>query len=234
MTQHIIALGGGGFSMEPGNPLLDRYVLDTTGKSRPRVCFLAQATAESTPYILKFFEAMTTLGAIPSHLSLFGTPPRPDRREFLLTQDVIFVGGGNTKSLLILWRGWGVDAILREAYARGVVLAGISAGANCWFEQCITDSITPELNMMDCLGFLPGSYCPHYDGEAQRRPTFHRLVREGRVKDGIACDDGAAAHFVDGALAHVISSRPQAKGYRVVRGEDGAAVETVLETRYLG
>ncbi len=234
MTKHIIALGGGGFSMEPGNPLLDQYVLNASGKPRPRVCFLPQASGEWRDYIIHFYEAMVALDAKPSHLSLFGTPPRGDLRDFVLSQDVIYVGGGNTKSMLVLWQAWGVDAILREAYERGVVLAGISAGANCWFEQCITDSVTPELNMMNCLGFLPGSYCPHYDGEAQRRPTFHRLITAGHIKDGIACDDGAAAHFIDGELARVVSSRPNAKGYRVMRGAEGEAVESEIKAQYLG
>jgi len=234
MPKHIIALGGGGFSMEPENPLLDLYVLNASGQLRPAVCFLPQASGESRDYMAKFYEAMTKLDAQPSHLSLFDTPPRPDMRDFLLSQDVIYVGGGNTKSMIVLWQAWGVDAMLREAYERGVVLAGISAGANCWFEQCITDSVTPELNLMDCLGFLPGSYCPHYDGEAQRRPTFHRLIASGAIKDGIACDDGAAAHFVDGELVCVVSSRPQVKGYRVMRGVDGEAVESEIETQYLG
>ena len=238
MTQHIIALGGGGFSMEPDNPLLDRYVLDTAGKPRPCVCFLAQASSESPDYTLRFYKAMVALDAKPSHLSLFATPPRGDMRDFLLAQDVIYVGGGSTKSMLALWRDWGVDVILREACERGIVLSGVSAGANCWFEACVTDSATPHLSALGrCLGFLPGSFCPHYDGESQRRPTYQRLIASGAITGGIACDDGAAAHYIDGILARVVSSRPNAKGYRLTRGADGAdatAVETELATQYLG
>jgi peptidase E len=232
--KQVIALGGGGFSMEPDNPLLDHYILDATGKSRPKVCFLGQATGDDMRYIANFYAAMASLDPRPSHLSLFQTPPRGDMHDFVLSQDVIYVGGGNTKSMLALWRAWELDATLRTAYARGVVLAGISAGANCWFEQCITDSATPELSSIDCLGMLAGSFCPHYDGEVMRRPTFHRLIAADEIKDGIACDDGAAAHYVDGELMRVVSSRPNAKGYRLTRGADGKAIEREIETDYLG
>jgi peptidase E len=234
-VRHIIALGGGGFSMEPDNPLLDQYILDATGKPRPKVCFLGQASGDDPRYAFNFYAAMAKRDVEPSHLSLFQTPPRNDMRAFLLAQDVIYVGGGNTKSLLALWRAWELDSILREAYECGVVLAGISAGANCWFEECVSDSVAPQLSAYrDCLGFLPGSFCPHYDGEAQRRPAYHRLIANGEIKDGIACDDSAAAHYVDGELARVVSSRPNAKGYRLERGADGQAVEREIETRYLG
>lgn len=233
--KQIITLGGGGFSMEPDNPLLDRYILDATGKPRPKVCNLAQATGEHPHSVLKFFEAMASLEARPSLLSLFRTPPIADMEGFLLSHDVIYVGGGNVKSLIILWRGWGIDAMLRKAYEQGVVLAGISAGANCWFEECVSDSVAPQLSAYkDCLGFLPGSFCPHYDGEIMRRPTFQRLIAAGEIKDGISCDDGAAAHYVDGELARVVSSRPNAKGYSLTRGADGEAIEREIETHYLG
>jgi peptidase E len=233
--KQVIALGGGGFSMEPDNPLLDRYILDATGKPRPTVCFLAQATGESPPYLLKFFEGMARLDARPSLLSLFRTPPIADLEGFLLSHDVICVGGGNVKSLIILWRGWGQDLMLRKAYEQGVVLAGISAGANCWFEECVSDSVASQLSAYkDCLGFMPGSFCPHYDGEVMRRPTFQRLIAAGEIKDGIACDDGAAAHYVDGELTRVVSSRPNAKAYRLTRGADGKAIEREVKTAYLG
>jgi peptidase E len=235
--KQVIALGGGGFSMEPDNPLLDRYILNATGKRRPKVCFLAQATGESPPYLLKFFEGMARLDARPSLLSLFRTPPMTaaDMEGFLLTHNVIYVGGGNVKSLMILWRGWGIDIMLRKAYEQGVVLAGISAGANCWFEECVSDSVAPQLSVYrDCLGLLPGSFCPHYDGEPLRRPTFQRLIAAGQIQDGIACEDGAAAHYVDGQLMRVVSSRPNAQGYRLTRGADGKAMEREVKTAYLG
>ena len=130
--------------------------------------------------------------------------------------------------MLAVWRAWGFADLLREAYERGTLLCGSSAGAICWFQQGVTDSIAGELTALDCLGFLPGSYCPHYDGEKDRRPTYQRLVGEGRIAGGIACDDGAGAHFVDGRLERIVSARPNARGYRVERDGDGAR-ETIVD-----
>ncbi len=230
--RQIIALGGGGFSMEPDNPALDEYVIRQSGKSAPRICFLAQASAESLDYTVRFYQAFGRYGCRTSHLSLFVAPPA-DARALLLAQDIVYVGGGNTRSMLALWEAWGIAAILRQAYDAGVILAGISAGANCWFEQGVTDSASPHLDAMTCLGFLPGSFCPHYDGEAERRPAFHRLLREGRIQPGYAADDGVAFHFVDGALHAVIASRPTARGYRLSKGANGEVVEEALPTQYL-
>lgn len=231
VTQHIIAMGGGGFSMEPDNLALDQYVIEQTGVERPNVCFLPQASGEARDYIINFYKAFTGLDCRPSHLSLF-QPHTADIRGFLLEQNVIYVGGGNTKSMLALWREWGLDGILREALEAGVVLAGVSAGAICWFEWCTTDSIPGALTVLPCLGFLPGSCTPHYDGEAERRPTLHHVIAAGDMPAGYAFDDGAAGHFADGELARVVSSRPNSKGY-YVECINGAARETALETRYL-
>jgi peptidase E len=140
---------------------------------------------------------------------------------------VIYVGGGNTKSMLAVWREWEIPALLRHAWESGTVLAGVSAGAICWFETGVTDSSGSGLYPLSCLGFLPGGCCPHYDGEAERRPAMHRLVEAGAITSAIALDDGAAAHFVNGRLANVVSSRPHARAYRVER-LNGMAVETVL------
>jgi len=221
--KQIVAMGGGGFSMEPDNPRLDRYVLGLTGKLRPKVCFLPTASGDAEGYIIRFYEAMTRLQAEPSHLSLL----RPTVRamaKFLLSQDVIYVGGGNTKNLLALWRAWGLDQILHEAWDRGIILAGISAGSICWFEHGVTDSVPGELTALPCLGFLRGSSCPHYDGEADRRPSYHRLRAEGLLADGIAADDGVALHYVGDQLEKVVSSRPQARAYRVF-AENGSVRE---------
>ncbi len=228
---HIIAMGGGGFSMEPDNLALDRYVIATSGKPQPKVCFLAQASGESLDYTVRFYNAFNQLGCIASHLSLF-QPHTADLTGFLLGQDIIYVGGGNTKSMLALWREWRLDVILQQAYAQGVILAGISAGSICWFERGLTDSIPGALTALPCLGMLKGSCTPHYDGEAQRRPSYQRLVGSGELIAGYAFDDSAAGHFVDGVLHEVVSSRPKAKGYHV-SAKDGQAVEQVLDTRYL-
>ena len=226
----IIALGGGGFSDEPDNLALERYIIEQTGKVAPKVCFLAQASGEASLYIINFYRAFNSLDCKASHLSLF-QPHTTDIEGFLCSQDVIYVGGGNTKSMLALWRAWNLDDYLSKAGEDGTILAGISAGANCWFEHFTTDS-TGELQPMQGLGFIAGSCSPHYDGEVKRRPTFQRLIAEGDIPAGIALDDGAAAHYVDGELKAVVASRPNAKGYRVEKGDEGA-IETMLETRYL-
>lgn len=231
MALQIVALGGGGFLMEPDNPALDRYLVNLTGKERPKVAYLGQAAAEHRDMVLAFYRAYTSLGAVPSWLSLF-LPHTADLEGFLCEQDLIYVGGGNTKSMLALWREWGLDRILRTAGESGTILAGISAGALCWFESGTTDSIPGRLTILQCLGYLRGSFSPHYDGEPERRPAFQRLIAAGDLPDGYAMDDGAAAHFVDGRLIEVVTSRPAARGYRVERNGD-QAVETELAVRYL-
>ena len=230
MALHIVAMGGGGFSMEPENPLLDDFVLGLTDKARPRVCFIATASGDSDAYIANFYRAFHDARADASHLPLFQRDGR-DVRQFLLSQDVIYVGGGNTFNLLLLWRAHGVHTTLREAYRRGIVLAGISAGANCWFDACVTDSFGPLAALHDGLGLVRGSCCPHYDGEADRRPAYHRLIQQG-LPPGIALEDGAAAHFQNGELREVVCSRPGAAGYRVDLVGDSVQ-EQRLEGRYL-
>lgn len=230
--EQIIAMGGGGFAMEPDNPLLDQYILRQARTNRPSVCFLAQAGGENLDYIVRFYQAFTALECRPTHLSLF-TPHTADIAGFLAEQDVIYVGGGNSKSMLALWREWGMDDSLRAALAGGTVLAGVSAGALCWFEYGTTDSIPGALTPIRGLGYLAGACSPHYDGEAQRRPRTHALVQAGDIPACYGIEDSCAAHFIDGALHAVVSSRDGAQGYRVTRGE-GAAVETALGARYLG
>lgn len=227
----IFAMGGGGFSMEPDNLSLDQYILDQTHKARPSVCFVPTASGDSDGYILNFYKAFSKLECQPSFLSLF-KPPTADLESFVMEKDVIYVGGGNTRSMLVLWREWGLDEIFRKASAAGVILAGISAGANCWFEQCTTDSVPGTLTMLPCLGLLPGSFSPHYDGEAQRRPTLHRLIQEKTILPGLAADNSAAVHFVDGQITSAVRSRPNAQVYRVALSE-GQVVEEALPMKDL-
>jgi peptidase E len=231
-SSHIVAIGGGGFSMEPENPLLDDYILLLAGKTRPRVCFVPTASGDSESYCQRFYDAFARRGCKASHLPLFKRSD-DDLATFVLSQDVIYVGGGNTANLLAIWRTHGLHTILSEALARGVVLCGISAGALCWFQAGVTDSFGPRLAALrDGLGFLTCSFCPHYDGEASRRPTYHRLVNEG-LAAGYAADDGAAVHFIGGQFHRAVSSRPSAAAYRVEL-RDNNVQETRLETNYLG
>ena len=227
----IIALGGGGFSMEPDNLLLDKYILAQTGKKRPAVCFLPTASCEADDYIVRFYKAFVNLPSRPSHLSLFNPPGNLE--QFILSQDVIYVGGGNTKSMLALWREWSLDRIFRKAWRQGIVLAGLSAGSICWFEEGLTDSLPGKLTPLPCLGFLSGSNCPHYDSEPNRRPAYQRLIKNGRIKKGWAADDGVALHFIGKKLAHIISSRPHVAAYNVAKTHTGVK-ETKLIPHYLG
>jgi peptidase E len=227
----IVAMGGGGFSLEPDDPKMDDYVLALTGKARPRVLFLAQAGGESDQYVRRFYQAFGHGRTDADDLSLFVRDGR-DPRERILSQDVVYVGGGNTANLLAIWRIHGVDAALREYWENGGILCGPSAGAICWFESSTTDSFGGVQALRDGLGLLPGSCCPHYDGEPLRRPTYHRLVADGTLPAGIAIDDGAAARFVGTELREVVSSRPEGGAYRVERA-GGGAVETALPVRRL-
>jgi peptidase E len=221
----ILAMGGGGFMMEASSPL-DDFLLSLSSAARPRVCFVSTPTGDSDRVIAAFYEAFTRRDCEPSCLRLFGAPERP--AEHLASQDVIYVSGGNTANALALWRLHGVDSALRDAWTRGAVLGGVSAGANCWFECSVSDSFGRQLDALrDGLAILPGSFCPHYDGEELRRPVYRDLVDEG-LPPGYAADDGAALHFVGTELRAVVASRPGARAYRVERG-----VETPLEPRPL-
>jgi dipeptidase E len=233
----VVAMGGGGFSMEPDNPLLDDAILDVTRQARsverPRACFLGTASGDAEAYVAGFHAAFDEK-ADATHLALFARTVE-DVDAFLLDQDVVYVGGGNTENMLAIWRIHGVDRALRRAWESGVVMAGLSAGSLCWFEGGTTDSYGPTLSILEGgLGFVAGSHCPHYDGEPGRRPLYQGLIREGRLPAGYAADDGAALVFRDGQLVEVVASRPAARAYRVERGPDGTAVETELATRYLG
>jgi dipeptidase E len=228
VEQRIVAIGGGGFSMEPENPRLDRFVLSLARSASPRVCFVPTASGDNDLYVANFYRAFAALDCTPSDLGLFDRTI-DDLEAFVLGQDVVYVGGGNTASLLAVWRAHGLDAILRRAWHEGVVLAGVSAGMNCWFEESVTDSFGSRLAPLhDGLGLVSGSACPHYDGEEQRRPAYRQLVTTGELRAGWAADDGAALVFAGTELAEVVSSRPKAAAYRVDRVGDQR-----LAARYL-
>lgn len=217
--------------MESENPLLDEYILKQTDKRNPKVCFLGTASGDADGYILKFYTSFLKLSCMPAHLSLFNLPTK-DLEAFVLDQDVIYVGGGNTKSLLALWKEWKLDVYLRRAWENGVILTGISAGSICWFEEGLSDFFPGELNKLKCLGFLKGSNCPHYDGEENRKPAYHKLILSGEISEGVAADDGVALHYIGTKLKNVVSSRPDAKAY-FVRKKSNGIEEEPLATVYL-
>lgn len=195
--QQIIALGGGGFGSQPDNPALDRYLIAATGRRTPRVLFLPTASGDAETYQLKFFKTYARLGARPDVLELFAFDRRADIAAKLLGQDLIFVGGGNTPAMIDVWRRYGIDRLLARALRQGTVLAGVSAGANCWFERYLTDSV-PGGGVCEGLGLVPGLFCPHFDSESWRRPMWQRLHRREPQLTGYAADDAAALHLVDG------------------------------------
>lgn len=232
MSTTILTLGGGGFLMEPDNPLLDDFLLSLATRrrgagDRPRVLYVPTAAGDDQGRIADF-EAAFAERAETDVLSLFRRDGR-DLREQVLAADVVYVGGGSTLNLLALWRLHGLDEVLREAGEAGVVLAGISAGMNCWFEGSVTDSWGPLDALSDGLGLLRGSACPHYDGEAERQPTYVDLVGRGVLPSGYAADDGCALLFRDGELVEAVSSRPDARAFRVHRAGDADGLDDAME-----
>ena len=230
--RQIVAFGGGGFSMESGNPLLDDYVLGLTTAERPRVCFLPSASGDADHYIVRFYRAFSAHRCEASHISLFRREQGPeDLRRHLLSQDLIYVGGGSVVSLLGVWRAHGIDAILREAWEAGVILCGLSAGSLCWFAEAVT-GFHGAPRRLDGLGLLPFSNCVHYERKSDRRQSYHGFLREG-MRPGYAAEDGAALHFTGDELSQVVSSRPQARGYRLdIAGR--RVIEMRIATTFLG
>jgi dipeptidase E len=229
--RQIVAFGGGGFSMEAGNPLLDDYVLGLTRRECPRVCFLPSASGDADHYIVRFYRSFGHR-AEPSHVSLF----RRDHgvagvREQLLRQDVIYVGGGSVVSLLGVWRAHGLDAVLREAWEAGVVLCGVSAGSLCWFAEGIT-AFHGTATRYEGLGFLPWSNTVHYDADRRRGDAYRLHLRDG-MRPGYAACDGTALHFSGERLARVVSSRPGARAFRMGLCA-GQVKKRPLQVDYLG
>jgi len=195
MKKQIIAIGGGGFGRSPGEGLIEKYILDQSEKNDPKICFIPTATGDNEAYKVNYYSTFSKLHCSPSHLDLFKRTP--NLKDLILKQDIIFVGGGNTKSMLAVWKDWGLDILLKEAYEKGVIMSGVSAGAICWFDQGVTDSWAEDLKIMDCLGFIEGACCPHYDEEPQRKPSLNKFITEKALKSCYAVDGGCALHIED-------------------------------------
>ena len=234
----IVAMGGGGFQMEPEKTLLDDHVLglarERSGRERPRICLIPTATKDDPDLIADFERRFAPPRAEPHVLRLFDREDE-DLAAVIREQDAVYVTGGNTANMLALWRLHGLDRVLREAWSAGTVMAGMSAGAICWFESCTTDSFGPTLRPLHGgLGILDGSLSPHYHGEAQRRPLYLRLVSDGTLPGGYAVDDGAALVFRDRELVEVVTSSSDAGAWRVDPDGRGGSTEVALPTRFLG
>jgi peptidase E len=233
----VLAIGGFGM---PGAdlaraPRLVEHALELSGRSAPRACALNTAMGDDPGTFVRMYSWLAGTSARASHLQLFPMPNVSDPEDLLLSQDVIFVSGGSVANMVAVWRVHGLDRVMRAAWQQGIVLAGVSAGALCWFEGGTTDSFGLELRPFTAgLGLLAGSYCPHYSSEPGRRPLYESLVADGALPPGIACDDGTAAHFADDELAGIVADRPGQIGYRVQPDGAGGATETALATRLLG
>lgn len=235
----MLAIGGIGVPDDvrwtaDGVSLLMRYAARLSGREAPRICIINTASGDDAAAYMRMYHALSAMATKVTHLQLFPMPNVADPADFLLHQDVVFVGGGSVANMVAVWRVHGLDDILRQAWHAGIILTGVSAGAICWFSGGTTDSFGPVLRpFTDGLAMFPGSYCPHYDSEVRRRPQYQALVADGTLPPGVACDDGAAAHFIDDSLAEIVADRPNALGYLVELGDDGQVTETKLETRLL-
>jgi peptidase E len=220
-----ILIAGGGY----GTPFL-KLMAELTGKSRPRLCYLPTASADRESGDITWYQNCAPLNVEPHVQASFISSYRMNQswEEALLSMDGIVASGGNTLNQQAIWRAQGIDTVLREAWDRGIVLGGASAGSLCWFEEGTTDSRPKELSIVQCLGFIKGSHSPHYDREAPRRPTYQRLIASGQLKPGYACDNDAGIYFEDNTVKRVVSTRPGAKVY-YVSVVNGQVVEKPLE-----
>ena len=220
-----IFIAGGGFR----TPFI-RHLATLTGKDRPKLCYLPTASADRDSGIIRWYENCAPLNVIPSVQASFISSGRMTETfaEVLLSVDGIVVSGGNTLNQQVIWKAHGIDEVLRDAWDRGIVLGGASAGSLCWFEEGTTDSRPKELSKIECLGFLKGSHSPHYDAEEDRRPTYHRLIKSGELKPGYACDNDAGIYFQDNEVAQVVRTREDANAYYVDL-QDGEIIETKFE-----
>jgi peptidase E len=228
-NKNIIVLGDGG--TDGKNPLNDLYILAQSQKKNPKICFLGTAGGDDLNYTKYFHQLFGQYPCETSDLSVF-RPETADIKDFLLTKDIIYVGGGHTKSMLILWAGYGIDLILKEAYDGGITLSGGSAGLVYPARECVTDSIPGQLTVMPCLNILPFSLCPHY-ASSERRKVYTSFVKEGKISGGYSADDHAALHFVDGQHFRSVSSKPYAKTYKVSL-ENNKVLQKRLKTDWLG
>jgi dipeptidase E len=211
--RQVIAIGGGGFGRTTKSSLIEQYILDQTGKEEPNICFIPTATGDLEEYIKNFYSVFSKLKCSASHISFFKRTI--DLKKYIEDQDAIFVGGGNTKSMLAVWRDWGLDSILKDAYQRGVVMSGVSAGAICWFEKGLTDSWESELKLMECMNFIPGNCAPHYDEEPERRPATKKLLNDQSINFMYGIEGGAALHFIDEIPKQTIRFDKNKNAYKV-------------------
>ena len=193
--KQIIAIGGGGFGREIKDLKIEKYIVDQSVAQTPKICFIPTATGDDQAYIDTFYKAFNSLGCKTSHINFFKRTI--NLKKHILDQDIIYVGGGNTKSMLAVWREWELDKILFEAYNNKIIMSGVSAGAICWFKKGITDSWKDNQATIDCLNFVDGVCCPHYDEEPERIPYVKEILVNKEINSCYAIEGYAALHLVD-------------------------------------
>ena len=225
MDRQIIAIGGGGFGRNPGIGIIEKYILEQSKKDMPNICFIPTATGDDESYKVSYYATLTKLNCNPTHLDFFKRTPNLEK--IVMKNDIIFVGGGNTKSMLAVWRDWGLDIILKKAYESGVIMSGVSAGAICWFQKGITDSWANKLNIIDCLSFTKGNCCPHYDEEAERKPSLSNFILNEQINECFAIEGGCALHIKNDAVFKAVSFKEEKNSF-LVKKEDEKIIENVL------
>jgi dipeptidase E len=225
--KQIIAIGGRVGQPGDGDTRLERFILESSGKAAPSVCFIPTASGDNAEFITQVLSTYTGLGAEAEVLRFFDRTPA-NLAEFVSNFDILQVGGGNTRSMLAVWRHWGLDVLVRQAWDRGVLLCGSSAGSLCWFENGLTDSVADSYTAMSGLGFLSGSNCVHYN-TPDRRLAYHAMIQKGELSAGVACPDGVAAHYHGDRLFRAVSLAPELHAF-YVETVDGGVVESALPT----
>ena len=217
-SRHIIAIGGGGFGRNPNKPVIEDYIVNLSSSKKPMVTFFPTASAEDSRYIVNFYTAFSKLNCKAQHISLF--KKTPNLESIINDSDIIYIGGGNTKSMLAVFREWNLDSLIINAYKKGKILAGVSAGAICWFEKGITDSWANGLRVLDCMHVLEGVCCPHYDGEVNRRPSVENFLKTRQIDSCLCIEDGAALHYENDSLKTAISFYKNKNAYEVKYNEE--------------
>ena len=191
--KNIVAIGGGGFGRSLGSLAIEKYIISLVKKKNPKICFIPTASGDNDLYKLNFYRAFSELKCITSHIDFFSRTE--DLEEKVSTQDIIYVGGGNTKSMLAVWKEWNLHEILKKAYENGIVMSGVSAGAICWFDKGITDSYSDRLEIIDCLGIVKGIACPHFDEEKERKPYVYEIIQKEIINSCICIEGNCALHI---------------------------------------